>query len=156
VDDTPIDDRLLDDLRATASSHDDIPPGVLDAARAAFTWRTIDAELADLATLTFDSDTTDRELAGVRGTVEARLLSFEGAEGALEVELTVEAAEVRFVGQILPAAAATVFVDDPSGTTDVSASPNGRFDARIATIGPVRLRVVVDGRPLVRTEWIIL
>jgi hypothetical protein len=157
VDDAPTDDRLLDQMRATAEAHDDVPPGVFDAARAAYTWRTIDAELAALATLTFDSDSTDKELAGVRGTLEARLLSFEGTGGALDVELTVDAeGGVRIAGQVLTVPDATVHVDDPSGTVDAVADADGRFDVRVTTGGPVRLRVVGGGETVVRTEWISL
>ena len=36
---------LLEQLRAAAEEHDPVPPHVLAAAKASFTWRTIDAEI---------------------------------------------------------------------------------------------------------------
>ncbi len=42
------DDELLGMLRAALEASDPVPEAVLDAARASFTWRMIDAELAAL------------------------------------------------------------------------------------------------------------
>src|SRR5690606_40368098 len=63
-----------------------IPPRLSEAARTAFGWRRIDAELAELL---FDSATD--EVAGVRGTAtERRSLRF-GAHGTeLRVHLTAD------------------------------------------------------------------
>jgi hypothetical protein len=65
------DDRLVEALRRALAEADEVPTEVVAAARAAWTWRTIDAELAALV---HDSTLDDQELAGVRGaTVRAEL-----------------------------------------------------------------------------------
>ena len=58
------DDRLIEVLRRALAEADEVPTEVVAAARAAWTWRTIDAELAALV---HDSTLDDQELAGVRG-----------------------------------------------------------------------------------------
>ena len=63
-----------------------MPPDVWSAAaRAAWTWRTIDAELAALV---HDSTLDDQELVGVRGAATVRALSFAAGEHMIEVEVS--------------------------------------------------------------------
>ncbi|MGA9597612.1 MAG: hypothetical protein WBV06_15770, partial [Acidimicrobiia bacterium] len=75
------DDQLLARI-AGALAADPVPEAVLDAARATFTWRTIDAELASLV---FDS--ADEGLVGVRSTETARQMTFRTP--GVEIELVV-------------------------------------------------------------------
>jgi hypothetical protein len=42
------DDALLDDVGAMLRARDPVPPHVTDAARDLFTWRSVDAALAEL------------------------------------------------------------------------------------------------------------
>ena len=42
------DQSLLAEVRAAAAEHDPVPADVVAAAKASFTWRSIDAELAEL------------------------------------------------------------------------------------------------------------
>ena len=73
-----------------------MPEHVLAAARGAFTWRTIDQELADLV---FDSAT---ELMGVRDHGGTRQLTFQAP--GLEIEVMVADPDTRrLVGQLVPA-----------------------------------------------------
>ena len=58
VDEQPDDDALLAALRRIPRHADPVPGPVLEAARGSFTWRTIDAELAELA---YDSAPIARE-----------------------------------------------------------------------------------------------
>jgi hypothetical protein len=151
----PADASLLDELGATVGRADPVPDDLVAAARASFTWRTIDEELAALV---FDSAVD--ELVGVRSTVTApRLLSFEGDGGAVEIEV----AEGRLVGLLEPAAAAEVELRRPAGVRTTQADGQGRFsfDLRVSSqpdgtgLGPVSLRVVGPGLRLV-TGWIVL
>ena len=66
------DDRLLAELAAALDAADPVPARVLDAAKESFTWRTIDAELAELV---FDS--AEQQLAGVRGIDGTRQVTFQ-------------------------------------------------------------------------------
>ena len=63
------------ELRAIFSHVDPVPPLLDDAARAAFTWRTVDAELAEL--MRDSADASEEAGALVRGGGGPRQLSFE-------------------------------------------------------------------------------
>ena len=78
------DDRLVEALRRVLAEADEVPTDVVAAARAAWTWRTIDAELAALV---HDSTLDVQELAGVRGAATVRALSFTVGEHYLELEV---------------------------------------------------------------------
>ena len=80
------------DLRALFAHVDPVPPLLDDAARAAFTWRTIDAELAELM-----RDSAD-------ASEEAALLVRSGG-GPRQAELRVAAARDRARGRPRPATA---------------------------------------------------
>src|SRR5262245_16021611 len=73
---------LLDALRDALRLTDAVPAEVVSAAKESFTWRTIDAELAALS---YDSVLTG-ELAGTRGQLDTRTLSFEFGPLTVEVE----------------------------------------------------------------------
>ena len=72
-----------------------VPDHVVDGARAAWTWRTIDEELAELV---FDSAV---ELTGVRSEDTARQLTFRAPGVEIEVMVVDDAAR-RIVGQLIP------------------------------------------------------
>ena len=90
------DDALQELLGLALRQADPVPEHVLAAARGAFTWRTIDQELADLV---FDSAT---ELMGVRDHGGTRQLTFQAP--GLEIEVMVADPDTRrLVGQLVPA-----------------------------------------------------
>lgn len=139
-------------LSALAARMDPVPPAVLEAARATFTWRTIDAELAELA---FDSTFSDLALAGVRGgELGPRLLTFEAPQLTVELEVSEVGDARRFVGQLVPPTAAELEIRHPSGATPVTADERGRFSADRIPAGPVSVRVVRSGHDPVETDWI--
>ena len=71
------DDQLVAKLRDVLNSTDPAPSDVADFAVAAYSWRTIDAELAAL-----DFDSLDEDVpAGVRSATTARMMSFRPASG---------------------------------------------------------------------------
>lgn len=122
------------------------PAALVAAAKAAYTWRTIDAELASL---TYDS-LLDLAASGVRRSGESdAVLVFEGVDAQLVVMLATRS--VR--GQLVPPAAATVTVLGPDGELgrwDVDGS--GRFDVPIAAGHPVRLRLDLADTSIL-TSW---
>lgn len=130
-------------LRRAAELLDPMPPGLADAALAAYSLRTLDAELAKL---TFDSLV---EGAGaVRGEI-ARTLTF----GADDVTIELELADDRLVGQLLPAGPAEIEVRFTSATVAVSADELGRFAVEPFGDGPFSLRCrLASGRTVV-TDW---
>src|SRR6476469_9444212 len=93
------DDRLVEVLRRALAEADEVPTEVVAAARAAWTWRTIDAELAALV---HDSTLDDQELAGVRAAT-GRALSFTVGEHFLELEVAEDGDRRSIVGQVMPA-----------------------------------------------------
>src|SRR6188768_3931458 len=95
------DDELLALVGAALRAAEPVPERVLTGARAAWTWRTIDEELAELV---FDSAA---ELTGVRSEDTARQLTFRSPGMEIEV-MVVDEASRRIVGQLIPPGSFTV------------------------------------------------
>jgi hypothetical protein len=126
-------------LRAIVGRMDGVPPGVDEAARAAFGWRTLDADLAELM-----RDSADETVeAGVRGPGGARQLSFESPALAIELDVVATGPRVRRVeGQLLPPGAARVTVERPGeDPVSVQADDLGRFVLDGLRAGAIRLHV---------------
>ncbi|MGB8380039.1 MAG: hypothetical protein WCG47_02115 [Dermatophilaceae bacterium] len=142
------DDVLLEELRSVVMPPP-VPQRVLEAAYAAFGWRTIDAELASL---TFDSATEDSLLAGTRAHhAQLRVMTFTSSTLTIEIEVTEDA----LLGQIVPPNAGLVAVLDRSGETDmVQADTLGCFTVTPIPTQPFRLRV--EGLTPTSTGWITL
>lgn len=150
------DDALVAELREIAGRADPLPAHVVDAARAALTWRTVDAELAELS---YDSDVDTRELAGVRGTGGSRALTFEGRDVLVEVEVGTAGASRRLVGQLVPEQAARIEIRHAGGTVTVDADRVGRFAADNLASGPTSLRCHLGtgaGARIVNTDWLTI
>ena len=115
--DLPIEDRQwLVALREAMREIDLVPTSVLDAARAAYSWRTIDAELAHL---TYDSETSEA-MAGARSQ-----------QAALRAgELTVTMQDGRSFG----------VVHDEVGCFTIDPKPDGVFRLQL----PGEAAVVTD------------
>ncbi|MEP7054752.1 MAG: hypothetical protein ABI912_05845 [Actinomycetota bacterium] len=144
------DEQLLAELRAALSDQDPVPGTVTAAARAAYAWRSIDAELAALC---YDSLLDDKDLAGVRSAGDAaRMLSFEA--DALSVEISIEGA--RIIGQLDPPQAGEIEVRHRGGLILVPADELGRFACDSIQHGPVSLRCLTSSATPVVTDWIVL
>ena len=145
-------DELLEaELRAAIEQHDPVPPATIEAARAAFAWRTFDAEIAELL---FDS-ARDDVVASVRGAGGDRMLSFEGGELAVELGVTGLGRQRTLTGQIDPPARMSVEVRSLEGSTMLETDGLGRFSFGIAT-GPVSLRVLRGDSPPLETPWTLI
>ena len=146
---TDADDTLMAELRAAAQTAAATPPPlVLAAARAAYTWRTIDAELARLA---YDS-ADDAELVGVRGD-GPRLLSFAGEGVGLDVEVAHDPDARSLRGEAVPVPDRLELQRGAGDTTDVVCDQGGRFQIDGLAPGPARFRVAVGDR-VVTTGWV--
>ncbi|MGH9132442.1 MAG: carboxypeptidase-like regulatory domain-containing protein [Ilumatobacteraceae bacterium] len=144
------DDQLLATLDAAIRHADPVPEHVLAGARAAFTWRTIDAELAELV---FDSAT---ELTGVRSEDTARQVTFQAPGVEIEV-MVIDNGGRRIVGQLVPPTEATVELANGDTVAETQTDTLGRFTFNEVRPGPVRLSVLgSSGQHLVHTEWILL
>lgn len=141
------DDELLAELRAAVAEADLVTDRQRAAAQAAFTWRTVDQELAELL---HDSAL---EMTGVRGADDApRTLSF--ASGALTLEVEVDGDVV--IGQVIGADAQSVtlqrsIADDQPLDVDSA----GFF--RIEGVGPGPIRFVVQaGDWTLTSPWVAI
>jgi hypothetical protein len=150
----PDDTELEEELRQVAAQIEPVPPGLIQAAVDAFTWRTIDADLAELV---FDSMSDRRETALVRGSRQDRLLSFRAGGLTIEVEVTVTGSTRGLTGQIVPPQLATVQIRHRDGAVTRQADELGCFSADSLPAGPVRLScrmAAAAGRPPVVTDWL--
>ncbi|MFC6094045.1 hypothetical protein Q5530_21780 [Saccharothrix sp. BKS2] len=142
------DEELLRDLAVALAEERDVPEHVVQAARAAYTWRTVDAELTALTS--YDS-ILDAELAvRARATSTARQLVFD-AEG---VSVQVEVTEAGVAGQVLPARPGRVELLTATGPVEEAELDElGMFLLGPPPAGPVRFRCAVGGTTVV-TDWV--
>jgi len=127
---------------------------VMFAAKASLSWRTIDAELAEL---TYDSALDDERLSLVRGASAARMLTFSAGDLTVDVEVEGTDRERRLVGELAPAQRATIVVRHAEGTTEVETDEDGRFRTGVVPAGPISLSLrLASGGSTVQTEWITL
>jgi hypothetical protein len=149
----PDDTELEEELRQVAARIEPVPPRLLAAAVDAFTWRTIDADLAELV---FDSLTDQDETALVRGSQHDRLLSFRASGLDIEVEVATAGPARSLIGQLVPAQRATVDIRHRDGMLTLQADELGRFSAELLPVGPVSLRcaLAAGSGPAVVTDWV--
>lgn len=150
----PADRELLMLLRGVLEETDQVPGPLIEAARAGFTWRTVDAELAELI-----ADSV-LDAAAVRAADAPRLVTFAAGAVSLVIEIVAppaRAGEVarRLIGQIVGAPPAEVEVRHADGSLTVQTDDYGRFRAAPVPPGPISLAVHFAGgrRPLV-TSWV--
>lgn len=142
--------ELLAELRKLTALIDPVPPESVAAARSAFAWRTMDAELAELtADTAFDS-----QLVGVRSTATPTMLTFDAPGLTVEVELLEVGGHRRLMGQLVPPGPGLVEVRHRAGAATVPVDEVGRFSADDIAAGPVSLRCS-SGSLVVETDWFL-
>src|SRR4051812_20931806 len=128
------------ELRKVFAHMDPVPPLLDDAARAAFGWGSVDAEIAELMR---DSAASEEEAGAalVRGAEGPRRLSFESPRLGIEIEVTATGPrERRVAGQLLPPKSATVTVERPGEDgLSVQSDDLGRFVVNGLRAGAMRL-----------------
>ena len=148
------DDGEGDRLLAALAAADPPPADIVESARGIYSWRTIDAELAELS---YDSELDEEALAGVRGAGELRQLTFEAEGVRLDVEVTT-GPPTRLVGQLAPPGVARVEVRSPESSVTVDTDDHGRFSVTELPSGPVSLRCtpLTSGGGTVETGWVVI
>jgi hypothetical protein len=148
------DDRLLAALGEAVQAARAVPPEFTAAGQAAFTWRTIDAELA---ALTFDSAAEEAAAPAMRAmrAEEAgpRFLTFAGSELTIELEIGPDS----IVGQIVPAQSGHVDAcpaSGPAGTAEIDEI--GCFIIQPLPSSPFRLHCHTGTGVSLLTTWITL
>jgi hypothetical protein len=146
------DDELIGELGRAAELADPVPPHLVDAGIAAYTFRTIDA---DLAALVFDSAQAESEQL-VRSERPARLLSFESTDLTIELEIIPQGDAIHLVGQILPPAVVQVDVRQLDLVSTGSTDGLGRFSLVLPGSGPFQLSLPYAGAKggATVTDWI--
>jgi hypothetical protein len=134
-------DRMLDRLEGGEEQ-------AIVLGEAAYDWRTLDAELAELV-----ADTA--ELAGaVRSGQQPRLISFEGEQISLELEFHPDR---RLTGRVLPPEQAEVTLQSASAPpSTVQTDAHGGFGLDDSPEGAVSFVVRVADRAALQTPWLIL
>ena len=152
------DEELLAALGQALAARRAVPPEFVTAAKNAFAWHNIDAELAQL---TYDSVHGPEVAAHTRAeSASIRALTFTSARLVIELEVT----EDTLIGQVVPAQAATIEVqahaDEVQAHADVErqidADEIGCFTIQPIPRGPFRLRCRAAGGINVLTGWITL
>lgn len=145
------DEQLLDLLGRTLAATDPVPDGVIAGALGAETWRTIDAELAELV---FDSalEATGTRAAGPGA--DTREVTFRA--GDVEIELLVpDSPDGHLEGQVVPALGDRAELVSLSGAGTAPVDELGRFRFTSVPTGPVRLGIQLPGG-WVHTSWVVL
>jgi hypothetical protein len=145
------DDELLTALRQAVRSREAVPADFVDAAKGAFAWRNIDAELAEL---TYDSLTSVEDTLSMRAEpASIRALTFTSPRLTIELEVVGDA----LLGQIVPGQPAVITVQPKSAaSTLVDADDIGRFLMEPMPAGLFRLRCRTATGIETLTGWITL
>jgi hypothetical protein len=149
------DQDLLARLGAIAQTADGPPDLTYELGRAAFAWRTVESELAQLVA---DSDL---QSALVRSTAsDTRLLSYATEDTTIEIELSVRGGRRSLLGQVLPERPAPGWVvraeTDTGPATPAPLDPVGRFEIHDVVGDRLRLRIEAPGATAVTTVWVNL
>src|SRR5215212_2896152 len=130
------DEGLMEELARALDQVAAVPDHRREAARAAFSWRTIDEEL-----LALTHDSLELADAAVRSTIDVRTLGFESDGLSLEIEVDGD----RVFGQVLDTEVDEVVVESAAGgAQNVPVDSSGVFSV-VVPAGPVRFGVRVDG-----------
>jgi hypothetical protein len=146
------DEALIEQLRSTLQA-DAVPRAVTDAAKAAFGWRRIDAELAEL----LSDSALDAEPALARGEALVRSVTFSAGKTIVELEIHQDRDRRTLLGQLSPAATWTVEVQQAGGGSaaeSVRSDLLGRFRIALEHGGTIRLRLSGANDAVIETAWI--
>jgi hypothetical protein len=146
------DDELIEALRRAVTAREAVPADFVTAAKDAFAWHNIDAELAQL---TYDSRDAEPALTLATRTEAASIRALTFTSGRLTIEL--EVAQDSLVGQIVPAQPAMISVLPRTGSEiAVTADEIGCFSVEPIPAGQFRLRCRTSAGVETMTGWITL
>ncbi|GAA1354515.1 hypothetical protein [Saccharothrix algeriensis] len=134
-----LDARVLREVRALWEAADPVPGDLLDRIRFAVELADHDVEVAWPA--------EHREVAGVRGDVRSRLVTFTG--DALDFVVNAQSlgdGTLRVDGWVSPPGAHPVEVRTPSGTLRTASDDEGRFALERVPAGLVQFVIRPEGR----------
>ena len=142
------DDELIAMLDEAVREADAVPEGFVEAGKAAYAWRGIDAELAALI---YDSQ-REPELTRT-DTAALRALTFASRRLTIELEIL----DGCLIGQVVPPCSGEVELQTRDGDSEtVVADELGCFTIRRQPEGPFRLRCRAGDSVDILTSWIAL
>jgi len=143
------DDEIMGRLAQAWQAADDVPADFIAAGKAAFAWRDIDSELAELV---YDS-ALEEELSAVPVRAERahlRAMTFTSTDLTIEIEITSES----LLGQVVPMQDGEVEVITPAGKAQAGPIDDvGGFTIRPLPAGPFRLNCRTAGGAI-STSWL--
>jgi hypothetical protein len=144
------DDELMEHLRRIASEVDAAPDLVTESARAAFSTRRLDDELAELL---HDSGVTTS--AAVRGAQPGpRLLSFESGEVSLELQIEEVHGRLVLRGIAIGTVGDAEVETTTTGPHVAAIDHQGWFRVETLPVEALRVRVRAANGTAVTTSWI--
>ena len=144
------DEVLLAHIRDALIGDDQVTVRMREAAKAAYSWRTVDEELE---LLMMSADSALEGTLGVRGsTTSDRMVSFTGTTFNVEIEI----GDDMILGQLYPVGSGMVTLTTAAGlSAETNTDDIGFFMIARPAQGPVRLRCAIAGVEAI-TEWISL
>jgi hypothetical protein len=144
------DDQLMAALAEALQAERDVPREFTEAGQAAFTWHSIDAELA---ALTFDSESETMAAAVRSAEPTPRFLTFTAAHLTIGLEI----GQDEVIGQIVPPQPGHVDAYPVQGAAlTATVDEIGFFLIRPLPASPFRLHCQADNGVSVLTTWIML
>ena len=141
--------ELFARLARIADEIDPVPRLAYELGHAAFELRRLDSELAELIC---DSAADTESLAGVRGELSVRLLSFEAADLDIDLQVVPQAGRRSVLGQVV-GTVTDVRMETAEGIVPAAVDPHGRFQVDDIVAGRMRLHVVANGAVYI-TSWV--
>lgn len=145
------DAKLLRRISAMFDHHDPVPDAVTNAARSAFAWRDLDAQLAQLI------DAEQLVGSATRAHGEHRLLTFEAPGVTVAIEATEINGARKLIGQLVPSGAHHIALETAAQSGQQLTAPVdhlGRFTLQAVPAGLIRLRCTLPDGAQVVTEWV--
>lgn len=155
---------LVTDLRGLFAKDDPVPPLVVETAKASLGWRRLDADLAELLSDSVLEEAGEPALAR-GGTAQIRSVTFTAGGLTIDIEIQGDGDELRILGQLSPATAASVELQSPAGdgpAISVQTDELGRFRAPLPPGRAMRLRIGIQdpsapgGVSYTETSWVPL
>jgi hypothetical protein len=148
--DEGLDDELMAQLRRIAAEVDGPPELVAESARAAFSTRRLDDELAELL-----HDSQLAESAAVRSDPTGpRMLSFDSGDLSLELQLEDVRGRLVLRGVAVGAVGEAEVETTTAGSQSASIDEQGWFRIEGLPVEPLRVRVRTADGSTITTGWI--
>jgi hypothetical protein len=144
------DEQLLEALGEAIRARQAVPSWFVATGKNAYAWHNIDAELAQL---TYDSQTDADRLAAVRSeNASIRALTFTSAHLSIELEVAGDS----LLGQVIPPQAGTLEARTKAAATTSPVDEAGFFALEPIPASPFMLRFRATDGAYVMTGWITL